>query len=276
MKVYRPTTSSIRFRQSLDHKNLTGKKPEKQLLVSLKKHAGRTATGSVTVRHQGGGHKQIYRLVDFKRRKDGIPAKVAAIEYDPYRNTDLALLFYSDGEKSYILHPLGLAVGDSVLSGEKADVKVGNHLPLRVLPVGTFIHNLEITPGRGGQLVRGAGTMAILTAREENGYVQIRLPSGELRRIRANCSATVGQLGNIDWKNTKLGKAGASRYRGIRPTVRGVAQNPHSHPHGGGEGRSGIGMASPKTPWGKKAMGVRTRRRHHTDKYILARRGGRI
>lgn len=276
MKTYRPTTSSLRFRQSLDHKNLTGKKPEKRLLVSLKKHAGRNARGMVTVRHQGGGHKQLYRLVDFKRRKNGIPAKVAAIEYDPYRNADLALLSYADGEKRYILHPLGLAVGDSVISGEKVDVKVGNHLPLRELPVGTFIHNLELTPGRGGQLVRGAGTMAILTAREENGYVQVRLPSGEVRKIRSNCSATVGQLGNIDWKNTKLGKAGASRYRGVKPTVRGVAQNPHSHPHGGGEGRSGIGMPSPKTPWGKKAMGVRTRRRHHTDKYILARRGGII
>lgn len=274
MKSYRPTTSSIRFRLSLDRRDISRKKPEKGLLLSLKRHAGRTATGSVTIRHQGGGHKQLYRQVDFKRNKKNIPAKVVALEYDPYRNVDLALLSYPDGEKSYILHPLGLAVGDSVLAGEKTDVKVGNHLPLREMPVGTFIHNVELTPGRGGQLVRGAGTMAIITAREENGYVQVRLPSGELRKIRSTCSATVGQLGNIDWKNIKLGKAGANRHRRVRPTVRGVAQNPHSHPHGGGEGRSGIGMSSPKTPWGKKAMGVRTRRRHHTDKYILSRRGG--
>lgn len=271
MKTYAPTTSGRRERQDLD-RNLTVKPPERRLTVFLKKRAGRNAQGKITVRHQGGGARHLYRLVDFRRNKFNVPAKVAALEYDPNRGADLALLYYADGEKRYILAPLGLKVGEIIVSGEKAEVKVGNSLPLAEIPVGTFVHNLEIHPGRGGQMVRGAGTAAVVTAREENGFVQVKLPSGEIRRILGRCCATVGQLGNLDVKNIRLGKAGRSRHLGIRPTVRGVAQHPASHPHGGGEGRSGIGMSRPKTPWGKPALGFRTRQRRHTDKYIVSRR----
>lgn len=244
----------------------------RNLSFHLKKHSGRNATGKVTVRHRGGGAKKLYRFVDFKRNKDNIPARVAALEYDPNRRVDLALLFYQDGEKRYILAPLGLPVGDQVVSGEKVEAKVGNCLPLSEMPVGTLVHNLELHAGRGGQLVRGAGTAAAVTAREENGFVQVKMPSGEVRKILGRCRATVGQLGNIEAKNIKLGKAGRKRHLGVRPTVRGVAQHPASHPHGGGEGRSGIGMRHAKTPWGKPALGYRTRRRHHTDKFIISRR----
>lgn len=271
MKTYKALTPGQRGRQDLV-RTLTKKGPEKGLLISLKKHAGRNVAGKVTVRHRGGGIRKLYRLVDFKRDKDNIPARVAALEHDPNRRVDLALLFYGDGEKRYILSPLGLQVGDQVVSGEKVEAKVGNCLPLSEIPVGTLVHNVEIHPGRGGQLARGAGTAAVVTAREENGFVQLKMPSGEIRKILGRCRATVGQLGNSEAKNIKLGKAGRKRHLGVRPTVRGVAQHPASHPHGGGEGRSGIGMKHPKTPWGKPALGFKTRKRHHTDKFIISRR----
>lgn len=274
MKSYKPTTSGIRFRLDIERGDLSKKTPEKRLLIKLKRHAGRNAQGKVTVRHQGGGVSRLYRLVDFKRNKDNIPALVSALEYDPNRSVTLALLVYKDGEKRYTPAPLGLKVGDTVISGQEVDVTLGNNLPLRKIPVGTPIHNIELHPGRGGQMVRGAGTAALITAREENGYVQIKLPSGEIRKFLGVCRATIGQLGNIDRKNAKLGKAGRKRLLGVRPTVRGVAMHPGAHPHGGGEGRSGLGMPGPKTPWGKPARGVKTRRRHHTNKYIISRKGG--
>lgn len=274
MKLFKPTTSSIRFRQDIEKSDLDRKSPEKSLLVKLKSHAGRNSDGKVTVRHRGGGVLRLYRLIDFKRNKDNIPARVSALEYDPNRSVTLALLVYQDGEKRYIPAPLGLKVGDTLLSGERAEATLGNNLPLRQIPIGTPIHNIELHPGRGGQMVRGAGTAALVTAREENGYVQVKLPSGEVRKFLGVCRATLGQLGNIDRKNAKLGKAGRNRKLGIRPTVRGVAMHPASHPHGGGEGRSGLGMPGPKTPWGKPARGVKTRRRHHTNKYIISKKGG--
>ena len=234
--------------------------------------SGRDRTGKISIRHHGGGEKRFLRKIDFKREKTNIEAKVAAIEYDPNRGADIALLNYIDGEKRYILAPLGLKVGDKVLSGEKVEVKTGNALPLGKIPVGEKIHNIELTRGRGGQIVRGAGTAATILAREEK-YVQVKLPSKETRRIRKECYATIGQVGNMERKTRKLGKAGRKRHLGIRPTVRGVAQHPNSHPHGGGEGRSGIGMPSPKSPWGKKTLGKRTRKRKkQSDKYIIKRR----
>lgn len=271
MKQYKPVTPGRRFRHILTYKHLTTERPERSLTGSLKKTGGRSG-GKVSVRHIGGGVKRLYRFVDFKRDKLNIPAKVQRLEYDPNRGVDLALIAYADGEKRYILAPIDLKVGSVVISGENADLVSGNAVPLRNVPVGTFIHNLELAPGRGGQMVRGAGTAAILTAREEDGYVQVKLPSGEVRRVLGKCYATIGQLGNIDVKNIKIGKAGIKRYMGIRPTVRGVAMHPAAHPHGGGEGRSGIGMKTPKTPWGKLAFGVKTRNRKHTDKYIVSRR----
>lgn len=238
----------------------------------LAKHSGRNSSGRVTVRHQGGRHKRYLREIDFKRDKRDISAKVIAIEYDPNRGVDIALLFYTDGEKRYILAPEGLKVGDQVQSGGKAEVKPGNALSLKNMPLGTVVHNLEIRPGKGGQMVRGAGGGAILMSKEEK-YALIKLPSGEQRKIELACYATVGQLGNIERKNRVLGKAGRKRNMGVRPTVRGVAQNPHSHPHGGGEGRSGIGMPSPKSPWGKKTLGVRTRsKKKYSNKMIAKRR----
>lgn len=244
----------------------------KHLRQILVRRGGRDRTGKVSVRHQGGGEKRFLRKIDFKRDKKGIEAKVAAIEYDPNRGADIALLNYPDGEKRYILAPLGLKVGDQVLSDEKAEIKVGNALSLVKIPIGTQIHNLELVPGKGGQIVRGAGTAAIILAREGK-YVQVKLPSGETRRIRRECLATIGQVGNVQRKTRTLGKAGKKRHLGIRPTVRGVAQNPRAHPHGGGEGRSGIGMPSPKSPWGKKTLGKRTRKRKkQSDKYIIKRR----
>lgn len=243
----------------------------KKLKQIKKKNSGRDASGQVAVRHQGGEHKRFLRLVDFKRDKVGIIGKVVAIEYDPNRTCDIALITYTDGDKRYILSPAGLRVGDSITAGPTADVKVGNALPMSKLPLGTIVHNVELTPGRGGQMARGAGAGAIVTARDA-GYIHLKLPSGELRRVTEAAYATVGQVGNIDWKNEIIGKAGRSRHMGIRPTVRGVAMNPRSHPHGGGEGRSGIGMPSPKTFAGRKAVGKTRRPKKYSDKYILQRR----
>lgn len=244
----------------------------RQLREILPKKSGRDHAGHVSVRHQGGRQKRYYRVVDWKREKDGIPAKVMAIEFDPNRSADVALLHYVDGDKRYILAPDGLVVGGKVISGKDADVRVGNCLPLSSMPVGTIIHNIEIKPGSGAQMIRSAGSSAVVLAKDE-GKVQIKLPSGETRSFKEECRATVGQLGNIEWKNRVIGKAGRNRLMGIRPTVRGVAQNPRSHPHGGGEGRSGIGMPGPKTPWGKPALGKRTRKRvKYSDTVILERR----
>jgi len=244
----------------------------KKLFKILKKHSGRDSSGKITVRHQGDREKRFLREIDFKRNKYDIPAKVVAVEYDPNRTADIALLLYQDGERRYILAPQGLKVGDTVVSSKKAEVKVGNALPLEKIPVGTVIHNIELKPLKGGQLVRGAGTGAVLQAKE-GGMATIKLPSGEERKVSWECFATVGQVGKAEWKTVVFGKAGRKRHMGIRPTVRGVAQHPASHPHGGGEGRSGIGMPSPKSPWGKKALGKKTRKRKkYSDKWIIKRR----
>lgn len=244
----------------------------KQLKEILPKRSGRDHKGHVAVRHQGGRQKRYYRMIDWKRTKDSVPAKVADIEYDPNRNTEIALLQYADGEKRYILAPDGIKIGSKVISGQEVDVKVGNAMPVGSMPVGTMIHNLEIKPGKGAQMIRSAGTVAMILSKEGK-TVQIKLASGEVRLFKADCRATVGQLGNIDWKNRVIGKAGRSRLMGIRPTVRGVAQHPGSHPHGGGEGRSGIGMPSPKSPWGKPTLGKKTRKpKKYSDKVILLRK----
>jgi large subunit ribosomal protein L2 len=243
----------------------------KRLVVIKKKHSGRDASGQVSVRHQGGQHKRYIRLIDFKRDKKAITGRVIAIEYDPNRTADIALVQYADGDKRYILAPVGLKVNDSVVAGEQADIKTGNALPMVKIPVGTMIHNIELSPGKGGQLARSAGTWALISAKEE-GFVHLKLPSGEIRKIRSIGMATIGQLGNINWKNEVLGTAGRSRRMGIRPTVRGVAQNPRSHPHGGGEGRSGIGMPSPKTFAGRIAVGKTRNKYKYSNKYILQRR----
>lgn len=244
----------------------------KRLLKIKKEKAGRNNSGRITVRHQGGGEKKFIRLIDFKRDKYDIPGKVESIEYDPNRTANIALVVYQDGERRYILAPEGLKTGDTVVSGENVEVKVGNALPLKNIPMGTIIHNIELKRGKGGQLVRGAGEGAVIQGKEEK-YAIVKLPSREIRRIPLDCYATIGQVGNVDWKNVNLGKAGRKRHMGIRPTVRGVAQHPGSHPHGGGEGRSGIGMPSPKTPWGKKARGVKTRKKKkYSDKLIIKRR----
>lgn len=272
VKVYKPVTPGQRGMTSLTFEEITKTKPERSLIVPRKKHAGRNMYGRVTVRHQGGGNRQFIRLVDFKRDKRGVPAKVAAIEYDPNRTARLALLFYADGEKRYIVAPLGLRVGDTVMAGSQADIRPGNSLPIANIPVGTMIHNIELKEGKGGQLVRAAGTSAQLLAKEGD-YAQIRLPSGEVRLVRQACYATIGQVGNVDHGNIKLGKAGRKRHMGIRPTVRGSAMSPRDHPHGGGEGRQGIGMPGPKSPWGKPTLGYKTRRNKKTDQYIVRRRG---
>jgi len=251
---------------------ITKSEPEKSLLLPLKKKAGRNSQGRITVRHRGGGAKRMLRILDFKRDKVGIPGRVATIEYDPNRSANIALIYYADGEKRYILAPLGLNVGDSIKSGEDVEVKPGNTLPLKLIPSGTLIHNIELNRGRGGQLVRSAGAAAQLVVKEGE-YALVRLPSGEVRRIRSECLATIGQVGNIDHQNIKLGKAGRKRWLGWRPTVRGSAMNPRDHPHGGGEGRSPIGMPGPKTPWGKPALGYRTRKAKASDKMIVKRRG---
>jgi large subunit ribosomal protein L2 len=250
---------------------ITKAEPEKSLLAPLKKRSGRNNQGRITVRHQGGGHKRRYRIIDFKRNKYGIPAKVVSVEYDPNRTANIALLVYADGEKRYILAPEGVTVGDSLMSGPDAEIRVGNALPIYRIPLGTQLHNIELQPGKGGQLVRAAGVSAQLLAKE-GAYSQVRLPSGEVRYINQNCMATIGQIGNSDHSNIVLGKAGRKRWLGIRPTVRGSAMDPNSHPHGGGEGGAPIGMPGPKTPWGKPTLGAKTRRNKRTDKYIVRRR----
>jgi large subunit ribosomal protein L2 len=248
--------------------------PERSLLRPLRKRSGRNVHGRITVRRRGGGHKRQYRLIDFARDKVDIPARVTSIEYDPNRSARIALLVYADGEKRYIIAPLGLQVGDTVMSGKGAEIRVGNALSLERIPLGTLIHNIELYPGRGGQMVRSAGTSAQVLAKEGE-YVTLRLPSGEMRLVRQECMATVGEVGNVDHGNIKLGKAGRNRWLGRRPSVRGSAMSPRDHPHGGGEGRSPIGMPSPKSPWGKKTLGKKTRRNKATDKYIVRRRGKR-
>jgi large subunit ribosomal protein L2 len=250
---------------------ITKDKPERSLIVLRKAHAGRNNYGRITVRHQGGGQRQYIRIVDFKRKKLDIPAKVAAIEYDPNRTARLALLVYADGEKSYIIAPLGVKVGDSIMAGPNAEIRPGNSLPIANIPVGTMVHNIELAEGRGGQLVRSAGTSAQLLGKEGD-YAQVRMPSGEVRLIRQKCYATIGQVGNSEHSNIKLGKAGRKRRMGIRPTVRGTAMSPRDHPHGGGEGRQPTGMASPKTPWGKPTRGYKTRRNKRTTQFIVRRR----
>lgn len=272
LKVYRPTSPGRRGMTGFTFEEITKDKPEKSLVSPLKKKAGRNFRGKITVRHRGGGAKQKLRLIDFKRDKIGIAGKVAAMEYDPNRSARIALIYYTDGEKRYILAPLGLSVGDTIMAGETAEVKQGNCLPLKLIPNGTLIHSIELEVGRGGQLVRSAGAAAQLMAKEGE-YVLVRLPSGELRRIRGECVATIGQVGNVDHQNINWGKAGRKRWLGWRPTVRGSAMTPRDHPHGGGEGRSPIGMPGPKTPWGKPALGHKTRKPNKpSDKMIVSRR----
>ncbi len=272
IKVYKPTTPGRRGMSGYTFEEITRSEPEKSLLRPLKKKAGRNNQGRLTVRHRGGGHKRRYRLIDFKRDKIGIPARVDSIEYDPNRTARIALLVYADGEKRYILAPLGLQVGDTVMSGPDAEIRPGNALPLVNIPLGTLVHNIELQPGKGGQLVRAAGAYAQLMAKEGR-YATLRMPSGEVRKVLLNCMATIGQVSNPEHKNINLGKAGRKRWMGRRPEVRGSAMDPASHPHGGGEGRSPIGLPGPKTPWGKPALGKRTRRNKRTDQYIVRRRG---
>ncbi len=274
IKKYKPTSPARRFMSVSAFEEITAKSPERSLLGKVKKNGGRNNAGRMTVRHQGGGNTRKYRIIDFKRTKDGIPARVASIEYDPNRSANIALLVYKDGEKRYILAPYGLNVNDTLFSGADADIKVGNALPISAIPVGTLIHNIELTPGKGGQLVRSAGNAAQLMAKE-GAYAQVRLPSGEVRMISMNCRATIGQVGNLDYENISIGKAGRKRHMGIRPTVRGVVMNPCDHPHGGGEGKSPIGRPGPVTPWGKPTLGYKTRaKKNKTDKYIIKRRNG--
>jgi len=271
VKKYKPTSPGRRGMTGYTFEEITKTKPEKSLLKPLRKKAGRNMYGRVTVRHRGGGHPRQLRIVDFKRDKHDIPARVAAIEYDPNRTARLALLFYADGEKRYIVAPLDLKVNDVLVSGARVDIRPGNSLPIANIPVGTMIHNIEMQPGRGGQIARSAGTSAQLLAKEGD-YAQIRLPSNEVRLVRMECYATIGQVGNLDHGNVKLGKAGRKRHLGFRPAVRGSAMSPRDHPHGGGEGRSPIGMPSPKSPWGKPTLGKKTRHNKRTDKFIVRRR----
>ena len=270
IRLLRPMTPGTRGMSRLTKDELTTDKPEKSLLVSKKSNAGRNNQGKITVRHRGGGHKRKYRVIDFKRNKDSIPAKVMTIEYDPNRNANIALLFYADGEKRYIIAPNGLTVGTTVMSGAEAEIKTGNCLPMENMPLGSSIHNIEMLPGKGAQLVRSAGGLAQLVAKEGN-YVQVKLPSGEMRMIHKRCRATLGQVGNLDHKNVSLGKAGRKRHMGWKPTVRGSVMNPCDHPHGGGEGKCPVG-GQPQTPWGKPAMGYKTRRAKASDKMITKRR----
>jgi large subunit ribosomal protein L2 len=270
-----PTTPGQRGMTVSAFDEITRTTPEKSLTTDLRGKGGRNFTGKITVRHQGGGARRKYRIIDFKRNKDNVPAKVATIEYDPNRSANIALLHYADGEKRYIIAPLGLTVGETVVSGESADIKVGNALPLSSIPVGTMIHCIELKPGKGAQLVRSAGNAAQLMAKEGK-YAQVRLPSGEVRLIPQNAKATVGQVGNIDYANIQIGKAGRKRHMGVRPTVRGSVMNPCDHPHGGGEGKSPIGRPGPVTPWGKPALGYKTRKtKNKSDKYIVRRRSGK-
>jgi large subunit ribosomal protein L2 len=271
IKKYKPITPGQRGMTGYAFDEITKSTPERSLLVPMRKHGGRDSQGRISVRHQGGGNRQAIRKVDFKREKYGIPAKVAAIEYDPNRTARLALLYYVDGEKRYIVAPLDLKVGDTILAGPTAEVRTGNSLPISNIPVGTLIHNVEMTQGRGGQLVRSAGGAAQVLAKEGD-FAQVRMPSGEVRLVRQVCYATIGQIGNLDHQNIKLGKAGRKRHMGIRPTVRGTAMSPRDHPHGGGEGRQPTGKPGPRTPWGKPTRGYRTRHNKLTDKYIVRRR----
>lgn len=275
IKSYKPTTPSRRHMTVTDYSGLSKVEPEKKLLITLKKNAGRNNTGKITVRHKGGGCRRKYRIIDFKRDKVGMPATVLTLEYDPNRSAHIALVEYKDGERRYIIAPNDLAVGDVVESGKEADIKTGNALVLEDIPVGTFIHNIELKPGKGGQLARSAGIMAQLMAKD-GGFALIRLPSGELRNVPIGCMATVGQVGNTDHENVHVGKAGRKRHMGIRPTVRGSVMNPCDHPHGGGEGKAPIGRSGPVTPWGKPALGYKTRKKRNlTDKFIVKRRGAK-
>jgi large subunit ribosomal protein L2 len=274
IKQYKPTSPGRRGATGYTFEEITKKKPEKSLTVPVRKKGGRNRQGRVTVRHRGGGAKRMLRLIDFKRDNFGVPGKVAAIEYDPNRSARIALIHYADGDKRYILWPVGLKVGDTVMCGPEAEIRPGNALPLRRIPLGTAVHNVELALKRGGQLVRSAGGSAQVMAKEER-YVLVRLPSGEIRKILADCMATIGQVGNVEHSQIKLGRAGRSRLMGRRPKVRGSAMSPRDHPHGGGEGKAPIGMPGPKTPWGKPALGYRTRRRKGSDQYIVRRRGGR-
>ena len=271
IKKFKPTSAGRRQMTVSDFSEITAAKPEKSLVVPYKKNAGRNAQGRITVRHQGGGHKRQYRIIDFKRLKDNIPAKVATIEYDPNRNARIALVNYADGEKRYILAPLDLKVGDVIESGPDADIKIGNCLPLKNMPLGTMVHNVELKIGKGGQIARGAGTSAQLMAKEGD-YALLRLPSGEIRKVHINCRATIGQVGNIDAENICIGKAGRSRWLGIRPANRGVVMNPNDHPHGGGEGHSPVGRKRPVTPWGKCAFGTRTRKEKKASSKLIVKR----
>ena len=275
IKKFKPTSPALRQMTVLVSDEITCNQPEKSLLVSLKKNSGRNAQGKITVRHRGGGNRRKYRIIDFKRNKDGIPAKVATIEYDPNRTANIALLHYADGEKAYILAPVGLEVGTTVLSGPTADIKPGNAMALKDMPVGTVIHNIELKPGKGAQLVRSAGVSAQLMAKEGKKAL-LRLPSGEMRFVSIDCKATIGQVGNIEHGNVVIGKAGRKRHMGIRPTVRGSVMNPCDHPHGGGEGRTSIGRPSPVTPWGKPALGYKTRKnKKYSDRFIIKRRNSK-
>lgn len=272
IKKYNPTTPGLRGMTVSTFEEITKTTPEKALTVTLKKHSGRNVRGKITVRHRGGGYRPKYRIIDFKRNKDGIPGKVTAIEYDPNRSANIALICYADGEKKYIIAPNKLFVGDLIESGADSDIKVGNSLPLANIPVGTIIHNIELKPGKGAQMVRSAGNGAQLMAKEGD-YAQVRLPSGEARKVRIECRATIGEVGNGDHENIKIGKAGRKRHMGIRPTVRGSVMNPNDHPHGGGEGKTGIGRVSPVTPWGKPTLGYKTRKKNKaSSKYIVKRR----
>ena len=272
IRKYNPTTPGLRGMTVSTFEEITTDKPEKSLTVTLKKHSGRNSRGKITVRHRGGGYRPKYRIIDFKRDKDGVPGKVATIEYDPNRSANIALINYADGEKRYIVAPNKLSVGDVIVSGPDADIKIGNALPVANIPVGTIIHNIELKPGKGAQLVRSAGNGAQLMAKEGK-FASLRLPSGEVRKVRQECRATIGEVGNIDHQNIQIGKAGRKRHMGIRPTVRGSVMNPNDHPHGGGEGKAGIGRVSPVTPWGKPALGYKTRKKgKSSDKYIVKRR----
>jgi large subunit ribosomal protein L2 len=271
VKVFKPTSPGRRDMTGASFEEITHSRPEKALVTGLRKRAGRNFRGKITIRHRGGGHKRRYREIDFRRDKRGVPARVASIEYDPNRSARIALLHYADGEKRYIIAPLGLRVDDTVVSADRTEIRPGNTMPLRNMPMGTMVHNIELQPGRGGQLARAAGTSAQIIAKEGE-YAIVRLPSSEERLIGLDNLATIGQVGNVEHGNIKLGKAGRRRHLGIRPTVRGSAMSPRDHPHGGGEGRSPIGMPGPKTPWGKPALGARTRRNKGTDKYIFRRR----
>lgn len=275
IKVYKPTTNARRNMSVTDYSGLSKVEPEKSLLAPIKKNAGRNSYGRITVRHRGGGNRRKYRIIDFKRQKFDVTGTVLTLEYDPNRSAFIALVQYEDGEKTYIIAPNGLKVGDKIVAGEGADIKPGNALPLQNIPTGTFIHNVELYPGRGAQLARAAGNMAQLMAKE-NGLALLRLPSGELRNVPINCMATIGQVSNTDHENVKVGKAGRKRNMGWRPTVRGSVMNPNDHPHGGGEGKSPVGRPGPVTPWGKPALGYKTRKKHNrSDKYIVRRRNGK-